>query len=143
MPFNPNEPRDKDGKWTSAASGHNAGGGNRNVKSQISLEFESSKIVRTIVENKFKIKQGNKNIVNLNTEINLRDRKHVEIKNVESLKGPHSFGPGHVKNLIAEIKKTFPRAETIGGNRISGARAKSDPRVTLDENARATIKVKK
>ncbi len=148
MSYNPNEPRDRSGKWTGGASGHNAGGGNRDVADHIknqhlSLEFEGRQTAGSFVANQFKIKQGEKHIGNLNTEINLKDRRHVEINNVESLTGPHSFGPKHVKNLLVEIKKQFPRAETIGGARISGARLKADPKAALEETARASIKVKK
>lgn len=35
MGFDPNEPRDKAGKWAAGSSGHNAGGGNRTVARKI------------------------------------------------------------------------------------------------------------
>ena len=39
MGYDPKEPRDKLGKWTGAASGHNAGKGNRETAKNISESF--------------------------------------------------------------------------------------------------------
>lgn len=44
MGYDPNEPRDKDGKWSGGSVGHNAGGGNRKVADHIKNQHKPVKV---------------------------------------------------------------------------------------------------
>jgi hypothetical protein len=49
MPFDPNEPRDKDGKWVGGgARGHNAGRGNRSLVDRISTQHQRDTVLAVV-----------------------------------------------------------------------------------------------
>lgn len=130
MAYDPNEPRDKNGKWTESASGHNAGGGNRAVANHIKKQHTS--VGLELYENShpafksFKINVDGRHIGHLQTE---SYGKRVEINDIETLTGPNSLGM-HVRKLTKELKKYWPEMETVSGFRSTGARAKRGGGVT-------------
>lgn len=58
------------------------------------------------------------------------DGKRVYIDFVGGLEkqgfGPHSFGPGLMRQMIEQIKLAYPNAEQVGGYRVTGAREMAD-----------------
>lgn len=135
MGFDPNEPRDKSGKWTGGASGHNAGGGNRavadHIKKQISVGLELHENSHPAFKS-FKINVDGRHVGMLQTE---SYGKRVEINDIETMTGANSLGP-HVRKLVGELKKYWPEMETVGGFRTTGVRGKRGGGVT-------EVKVKK
>lgn len=63
-------------------------------------------------------------------------------KNANEMRGQYSdfantLGSGQIRPLLAEVKREFPEAQTIGGFRVSGARM--GPAVNKDAGASSTV----
>ncbi len=67
MPFDPNQPRDKNGEWAgSSVRGHNAAGGNRSVANHIKNQHKPVKVTAigqvvhstNVLENKIDLRRG-------------------------------------------------------------------------------------
>jgi uncharacterized protein YeaO (DUF488 family) len=62
------------------------------------------------------------------------DGKTIHIDGVETNSGAHSLGPSTVRALFRQIKEQFPEAETVTGQRISGARAQAGIEAFKDDH---------
>lgn len=139
MGFDSKEPRDKDGKWSAGASGHNAGKGNRAVADYIKKQHSSVglELDRHDQSNyhpafkSFKINVDGRHVGHVQTE---SFGKRVEVNDVETFSGANSLGP-HARKLVRELKKHWPEMETVSGFRATGARGRVGGKI-------ASVKVK-
>lgn len=72
----------------------------------------------------FGIKHRGKEIGFVDAELHHLDPKNVHINDIglHNNEGKNKLGPGHVRNLARQIKKFYPKTETLSGFRVSGAR---------------------
>jgi hypothetical protein len=58
------------------------------------------------------------------------DGKSLYVHNIEGMDGANAFGSSAIRDLKEQLKKEFPKAETVSGFRINGARGDNGANVT-------------
>lgn len=58
--------------------------------------------------------------------------KRLYVDDIRSRSGPQSLGPGAMRDVIEQLKEQFPNAETLEGQRVSGARQGLDTKASID-----------
>lgn len=68
--------------------------------------------------------------------------KRLYIDDIEGLEGPNSFGSRAMRDVLEQLKDEFPNAETLTGQRVSGARGKNASWETMGNASIDLTKIK-
>lgn len=141
--FNPEEPRDKSGKWSSSGS-------------KPYLVFSHKEIVQPgeqydhyHIRDVFNQRVGS-------VVLNVADPKHLYVEwvgkdlsiesspenesAVSAFDKPLGLGSSSVRDIARQLKRLYPKAETISGDRVSGARHYGKPRDVGYYDSLATVR---